>query len=170
MLPPPQILVQPQSCVAVAGQTVSFEVVADSTVSLDYIWYFNRGQIPGATGSSLVLTNVQPEHQGVYTVLVWSQSAGSIVGSTVSQDAFLQVISSPPTLDVENSSGGLEPDGFHFTLRSDPGLFCGLQRSTNLVHWEEFLTVTNLAGQIRLKDPSAVSVPGQFYRAVARLP
>lgn len=170
MLPPPQILAQPQSQLAMAGQTVTFQVVASSTVPLDYLWCFNRGLIPGATGNTLVLTNVQPSHQGTYTVLVWSQSAGSVVGSTVSQDAFLQVISRPPVLEVETPSGGLEPDGFCFTLRSDPGLFCGVQRSTNLATWQEFLTVTNSTGQIRLKDPGALSVPGQYYRAVARLP
>jgi len=170
MLPPPQILAQPQSQLAMAGQTVTFQVVASSTVPLDYLWYFNRGLIPGATGNTLVLTNVQPSHQGTYTVLVWSQSAGSVVGSTLSQDAFLQVLSRPPALEVETPSGGLEPDGFCFTLRSDPGLFCGVQRSTNLATWQEFLTVTNSTGQIRLKDPGALSVPGQYYRAVARLP
>ena len=66
--------------------------------------------------------------------------------------------------------GGLEPDGFHFTLVSDPGLACGLQRSTNLSSWEEFLAVTNVTGELQITDTNAVSTSYRFYRAVGRLP
>jgi hypothetical protein len=73
-------------------------------------------------------------------------------------------------LRTDPGYGGLQPDGFHFTLLSDPGVICGLQSSTNLADWQEFLAVTNSTGSASLLDPAAASAPGRLYRAVARLP
>ncbi len=171
MYPPPQIGAHPQSQLAVAGQTVTFYVGATVSVGgpLDYRWYRNRVQLTVPNSSSLVLSNVQAADAGEYTALVWSSASGSTIGSAVSSNAVLKVISAPPNLLTGNGYGGLDAGGFHFTLQSDPGLNCDLQRSTNLLNWEGFLSVSNATGSVMLTDPDAGGWPFRFYRAVGRL-
>lgn len=169
LYPPPVFLTHPQSQLAVAGQTVTFEAAATATIGapLWYRWYRNKVQI--SVSYSLVLSNVQPADAGNYVVLAWSPAAGSEIYSTVSSNAVLKVIAAQPSLRTGAGYGGLDAEGFHFTLLSDPGLACDLQRSTNLLNWEGFLSVTNAAGEMSLTDPGAASQSGRFYRAVGRL-
>lgn len=171
LYPPPQVLAHPQNQLAVVGQTVTLHVAATTTIGvpLDYRWYHNRGQLAVPSSSSLVLTNVQAADAGDYVALVWSSAAGSIIYSTVSSNAVLKVISTPPRLLTGPGYGGPGPDGFRFTLLSDAGLTCDLQRSTNLLNWEGFMSVTNATGAIQLIDPGAGSQPYRFYRAAGRL-
>lgn len=68
--------------------TATFTVAADGTPCLDYQWYFNdTNAIPGATNSTLTLSNVQPANAGNYSVTV-----SNAFGSVTSPDAALQVI------------------------------------------------------------------------------
>jgi hypothetical protein len=68
---PAHILSQPQSQTTQAGATVSFGVVAQGLAPLSYQWYFNGTTLlPGATTSSLTLTNVQVAQSGIYSVTV----------------------------------------------------------------------------------------------------
>jgi hypothetical protein len=171
MYPPPQILAQPQSQLAIAGQTVRFQVAATVSLGgqLNYRWYHNQAQLAVPDSSSLLLTNVQAADMGTYVALVWSSALGSRVYSTVSSNAVLKVVSAYPILLTGPGYGGLDVTGFHFTLLSDPGLACDLQRSTDLLNWDLFLSVTNATGSILLTDPEGGSQPVRFYRAAGRL-
>jgi hypothetical protein len=60
---------------AVAGDTVSFSLTAVGA-NLTYQWRFNGVAIPGATSSTLTLTNVQPVSDGTYSAVIYN-SAGS---------------------------------------------------------------------------------------------
>ncbi len=67
---------QPTSTVRCAGQNATFSVgVASGSASISYQWSKNGLVIPGATSSSLTLSNVSGSDNGNYTVAI---SAGNI--------------------------------------------------------------------------------------------
>ncbi|MBO0799695.1 MAG: immunoglobulin domain-containing protein, partial [Blastocatellia bacterium] len=82
---------QPQSQLANIGETVTFTVAAHASGgsgSINYQWRKNGADIPGATSSTLTLSNVQPVNTGLYTVLVSSST-----DATLSMPAMLTVTS-----------------------------------------------------------------------------
>ena len=81
---PPQIISQPAAQGSVNGGTVTFTVVAQGPQPLGYQWHFNGVQIPGATDTTLILSNVTPARVGWYTVRVTGPT-----GLTLSQEASL---------------------------------------------------------------------------------
>jgi hypothetical protein len=141
---PPVILTQPQSQAVAAGSTVTFSVVATGTPPLSYQWRFNEAPIPGATSSSLTLTNVQAADAGAYSVEVTNAA-----GAAISDDAVLTV-NTPPTLlpipDRVAHAGELvaftavasDPDsGQTLTFSLDPGAPAGanLNPTNGLFAW-----------------------------------
>jgi len=66
----PSIQTQPQSLTLNAGTTAIFSVTASGTAPLNYQWRFNSSNVLAVTGSSLILSNVQPAQAGNYSVLV----------------------------------------------------------------------------------------------------
>jgi len=83
----PTITQQPQNVKVYAGGRAVFYVQATGATYLSYQWKFNGQEIEGATNATLVITDVQPEQAGDYTVVVTSSA-----GSTESQPATLTVI------------------------------------------------------------------------------
>jgi alpha-tubulin suppressor-like RCC1 family protein/uncharacterized protein YjbI with pentapeptide repeats len=77
---------QPQSQAAFLGQTVSFAVAAQAGQPLSYQWQFNGADLPGATASSLILSNCQYGQSGTYRARLNIAGAG-----TNSADASLAV-------------------------------------------------------------------------------
>lgn len=88
---PPGILVQPQSRTVAAGGSALFAVTASGSPLLNYSWQFDSTPIPGATASSLLLTNLQAEQAGSYSVIVTN-----LFGSVTSSLATLTITSAPP--------------------------------------------------------------------------
>ncbi|HQL80318.1 MAG TPA: PA14 domain-containing protein [Verrucomicrobiota bacterium] len=80
---PPTIVTQPASTVVPAGGTANFSVVASGSTTgfTNYQWQFNGVAIPGATGSSLTLNNVQLANYGAYSVVV-SDGVYSVTSDT----------------------------------------------------------------------------------------
>ena len=91
--PPPNILTQPQSQTVHAGDNVTFSVVVDPLPVPGYQWRRNGQPLAGATSSSLVLSDVQTNHAGWYTVLVTNSHS-----SIISQVAVLTVKPPLPTI------------------------------------------------------------------------
>jgi hypothetical protein len=96
--PPPTITSQPQSRTVNEGANVSFSVTATGAAPLAYQWRFNESTVPGATGATYNLSNVQPDREGDYSVTV-----SNISGVVTSDTAFL-VVNVPPTIGVEPES------------------------------------------------------------------
>jgi Regulator of chromosome condensation (RCC1) repeat/von Willebrand factor type A domain/Putative Ig domain/Immunoglobulin domain len=78
----PVITVQPISQYDAQTGKASFWVMAAGSPPLTYQWQENGTNIIGATGSSLVLTNLSTFEAGVYSVMV-SNSLGSTMSSNV---------------------------------------------------------------------------------------
>ncbi len=87
----PMISAQPQTQSAIFGDTVLFSVAATGTAPLSYQWQVNSNAISGATGSSLVLTNVQSADAGAYSVIV-----SNLAGTATSSSAVLTVLAAAP--------------------------------------------------------------------------
>jgi hypothetical protein len=80
---PPQIIGQPVNRNAAPGEIASFTVVVADASGVSFQWKFNGTNIPGATGDSLLLTNVSVVNAGQYSVVV-SNSAGSVTSASAS--------------------------------------------------------------------------------------
>ncbi len=89
----PSITSSPTSQTVNAGTTVTFAVVASGSPTLTYQWRKDTLAIPGATGSTLTLGNVQSAAIGAYDVVV---SNGS--GSAPSAAALLSVVDVAPSI------------------------------------------------------------------------
>jgi len=85
----PVVLQHPQSVTANPGVLVNFTVTANGTFPLAYQWQFEGAPIPGATTTTLSLTNISLANAGAYWVTV-----SNPVGSTNSDPAVLTV--NPP--------------------------------------------------------------------------
>ncbi len=83
----PSISKHPSGASKNVGESVSFSVTASSTLSKSYQWYKDAAEISGATGSSLNLSNLQPDDAGSYYCVV-SNSCGSVQ----SNSAILEVV------------------------------------------------------------------------------
>ncbi len=87
----PVFISQPVSLVVLAGSAASFTAVAAGTAPISYQWSKNGTPIPGATSSTLTLTNVQTSDDGSYTL-----TASNSVGHVTSNPAQLTVTASIP--------------------------------------------------------------------------
>src|SRR4030095_3826229 len=76
----PVITAQPASATVPRGDTNEFSVFAVNASSFQ--WFVRGAAIPGATGSTLTVANVQPQNVGDYTVNVLSPQ-GRIAESDV---------------------------------------------------------------------------------------
>ena len=87
---PPIITLQPLSQSNRLGSNVVFTVAATGNGPLRYQWQLNGIALPGATNTTLSLTNLTSDHGGAYTVLVTDD-----LGSLVSTVATLTVLVEP---------------------------------------------------------------------------
>ena len=83
---PPSITAQPQDRLAWVGRSASFTGTATGTLPMQYQWRFNGVDVPGATGSTLNLTNLRYQNVGAYSVVV-----SNLDGVAVSSNATLSV-------------------------------------------------------------------------------
>jgi tartrate-resistant acid phosphatase type 5 len=77
----PFILAPPQDQISTLGKTVRFTVQAAGPNPLRYQWQFNSVILPGATNSTLTITNAQWSDEGDYTVAV-SNTSGAVRAAT----------------------------------------------------------------------------------------
>ena len=77
------------------NRSATFSVQAAGSGSLRYQWRFNGTELPGETGSTLVVTNVDLTKDGSYDVLVGDSS-----GAIASPPARLTVLISPTLIRV----------------------------------------------------------------------
>ena len=86
----PQITVQPKPQTVIAGSTVTLSVTVQSESAVTYQWRKGTSDIPGATASSLTLTNVSNADEANYFVVATnavSSISSEIVKVTVNPAA-----------------------------------------------------------------------------------
>ncbi len=95
----PSFTSQPASQIVLTGGTAVFSAVAFGTAPITYQWNKNGAPIPGATSTTLTLTNAQTTNAGSYTL-----TASNNVGGATSSAAILSV---SPVIPVANSAFNL---------------------------------------------------------------
>jgi len=123
----PVITAQPVSQVATYGNTATLTVTVTGTGPFTYQWRRNGTDIPGATGNSLTLNNLDLANSGSYTVVVTSAA-----GSVESQPALLTVA---PRISLSLAGQGLSlswPGSFILQAAADPaGPYADVAGATN---------------------------------------
>jgi alpha-tubulin suppressor-like RCC1 family protein len=79
---PALITTQSPGQITFRGATVTFEVTVEGQSPLNYQWKFSGSDLPGQTNSTLVITNVQFQQAGAYSVVVGS-GLGSVTGTDI---------------------------------------------------------------------------------------
>ncbi len=67
---PPSIVSGSGPQLTVVGSNITYDVIVTNTDNISYQWRLNGTNIVGATNSSLIITNVQTNGAGVYSVVV----------------------------------------------------------------------------------------------------
>jgi hypothetical protein len=96
----PQIVAQPVRQIVEPGGVASFSILLADTRAVTFQWNFNGIEIAGATGDSLLLTNVSAANEGHYAVRV-TNGAGAVTSASAS-------------LMIDGDGDGL-PDSWEFT-------------------------------------------------------
>ena len=92
----PAVTTQPVSVSTTAGQPASFSVVVSGTGPFTYVWSNYSTPVPGGTGATLNLANVQAADVGAYSVYVTNA-----YGVTRSNVGTLSVAAAAPVFTVD---------------------------------------------------------------------
>lgn len=95
----------PASATNGAGSDVTLTVQVEGTPSLCFQWYFAGEQVPGAKFASLTLKNVQPNHTGLYSVMVTNDFGWT------NASAYLAVTAAPPSMLIQPAHQEMVPGG-----------------------------------------------------------
>jgi hypothetical protein len=132
----PPITIQPMSQTNGMGGTATFTTTGTTLGPYSYQWQINGTNIPGATGSSLTVTNLSSTNQGNYTVIVTNQS-GDWWEST---DAVLVVSNVNIGITMQPmSQTAFEPDTVTFAVSA-----VGTHLTYQWQEWDGSSTFTNI--------------------------
>jgi len=158
-LTPPIIASPPGSQAVGAGGSATFTVTAAGSPPFAYQWRRDGTNLPGATGSSFTLANVQPADGGLYDVLVSNPA-----GHAASAPAVLTVAAP----EVQFLSASVLTNGqVQLIFSGLPGQSYLIYASTNLVNWTPISVLAVSGGPLPFIDPEAADYPARFYRACA---
>ncbi len=150
----PLITSQPRNQVGYWGKSIAFNVHALGGPPLAYQWLKNGTPIDGATGPSIVLTNLQMTDAGSYSVVVTNA-----YGSIISSKAYLTM--NPAGVSLALYAG--------VTIDGVPGLTYGIQYTTDLSNtnsWQGAANVTLSVPTMLWFDVQPATPPQRYYRVV----
>ena len=151
----PNITKSPTNGVALAGQSVTFNVTATGTTPLNYQWQFNSVNLPSATNATLTLNNISTGQTGQYRV---------IVSNALGQTNTAASLSVAPTAAATLTSATPQARGqFALTINGVAGYKYAVQVSTNLVDWVSVATNT---APFTFVDSNASHFSQRFYRSL----
>ena len=116
----PLITTQPNSQVVKSGLTVIFRVAAEGAGALRCQWRFNGVDLPGATSTNLVLTNITAAAEGDYAALLTDD-----VGSILSATATLTVLARPVVTQHPTGQSAVVGDTVVWSVTADGTLPMG---------------------------------------------
>jgi O-glycosyl hydrolase len=157
---PPAITRVPQSAKMSAGTTVQLSCSATGDAPLAFQWLFNNLPIPGATSTTLTLTNVQPFHAGQYSVEV-TNTAGLLISLPASLEVTGQgtVPATTPSISANRVGRALQ-----LSFDANVGRSYSWLVSTNTSSWSIAVSFVSVSTQaLWLVQPTALT-PGQYFR------
>ncbi|MDW8310134.1 MAG: immunoglobulin domain-containing protein, partial [Verrucomicrobiales bacterium] len=119
VLEPPRITGQPANQVVVVGRTATFTVRASGTPPLRYQWLADGVPIAGATNATLTLTNVQPDQEGDYVVVVENEALAYGADAAASEPATLTVLIPPRITNHPDSIVAVQGDDVLFSVEAE---------------------------------------------------
>lgn len=154
-LAPPVVLVPPQNLTVPAGGNASLSAIVGGSPPFTYQWVFNGTNLPAATNSTLLLTNLQSTATGDYWVIV-----ANVAGSATSAPPAQVTVVPLWCANAEFKPGA----GFKLTFQGQTGLVGEVLASTSLVDWLVLGRFTNATGVVDFTDPDQ-NHNRRFYRA-----
>src|ERR1041385_9174489 len=145
---PPVITQQPPSLVvAQEGGTALISCLSTGTPAPVYQWQFNGTNIPGATGSQLMLTHVRPEDAGLYRAII-----SNFIGVEITEAAGLQV-----TEPVRLAVLGFANNDLQLQVTGPPGATVRyvLEASSDFQDWTALATNNASSGSTIFLTPVA---------------
>ena len=173
------ITTQPESQVAIAGESLSLSVAVTGSEPIAYQWQFNGIDIGGETQASLNLSNLVPENSGDYAVIV-SNEGGSVTSSgatvevsiapTITQQPQGKEVLAGTPVSFEVTVSGTEPLTYQWELNGTPidgavGRSLSLPDVTVDAAGDYGVTVTNGAGSATSDAATLVVVDGVVITA-----
>jgi hypothetical protein len=157
---PLEFSVQPQALSAFISATAQFTTAyTNGAGPFAFQWQFGNTNLPGATNSSLSLTNVQLNQSGTYSLVV-----GNSYGS-VTNNATLTVM--PLAFNAASTNLVMTANGLLFRLDSVYATnSVRIFASTDLISWLPIFTNPPATGTVLFLDSAATNLPQRFYRAL----
>ena len=103
----PVITAQPQSQILMEGSVLALSVTATGTGPISVQWQFNGTNLPGATQTTLLYTNITTARSGTYQAIV-SNEEGS-VSSDTAQVTVLTLAEAADSIGLSWTTGGNTP-------------------------------------------------------------
>jgi hypothetical protein len=160
----PVILVPPLGLAVASGGSALFLVEALSFTTMSYQWRFNGINIPGATSSIYVRTNISSAHAGNYTVRI-QNAGGAITSAPVALVVLLDTVTNIVSKVVTPLTRGMTSNGFNVVFNGPAGSNFVIQASSDAVNWTSISTNAAPNGTVDFTDPAALNHPFRFYRA-----
>lgn len=168
----PNITTQPKDSFLDPGKGALFSVTVLGTPPLSYRWFHNDALLANATNRMLRLTNVQPNFNGDYVVVV-TDSSGSVTSRVARLKVFVPTPHRFTQLQLDKNEGAT------FTLAGEATAFFArysdlypVEASPNLTDWYPLATLqranTGLA-PLRFSDANASQFTQRFYRTPTNL-
>ncbi len=152
----PVFVVQPGPATTnvIAGNNVTLRALAIGSPGPAYQWKFNGTNIVSATSTNYTIPNVQPGHEGNYTVV-----ASNSYSSTTSSNVFLKYY---PTATTPIHSPLYTNNSFSLKIDNVPRYNYIIQASTNLSDW---ISIYTNVVPFTFTDTTAANYPYRFYRS-----
>ena len=149
----PIIYNQPQHEEGCLAHSATFSVLALGSEPLNYQWLFNFGAMNAQTNRSLVLTNLQRSHEGLYSVVV-SNSYGSVTSAPA------QLLAFDACMDIHMYAGLTiaGQQGSNYVLKYTTDL-----NNTNFATWTRLATNTMGSSNWFYLDMESPFSPKRFY-------
>ncbi len=160
VLLPPTIATQPFGQSATVGQNLAFTVTVNGTSPFAYQWSRNGTPLPGATGSTLTLNNVQTSDAANYTVVITN-----VAGTVTSAAAVLTVTDPLSATPPGFGAGAMTPTGFTFQVCIPIGHRYLILASTNTRDWTQIHSNVALSTNFLFTDSAATNRSLRFYQA-----
>ena len=168
---PPEIVQHPQDLMVPLGGESRLNVVSFGGEPLSYQWRLNGVDVPGATASTLVITNTGYEHQGDYTVVV-SNAFGIAVGGparliidrgTITNRVLLVAITNQWRYNQSGQDLGT-------TWRNTGYVDNEWPQGRGLLAVEDNHAVTPINTQLRLTTPAGSPIITYYFRTTFNMP
>jgi hypothetical protein len=108
----PFIIEHPEPVIAIRDQSAEFSVTVGGTAPFSYQWRFGLANIPGATNRVLLLSNIQSNQAGAYSVLVFNTAGGALSSEAILTVLIPATITQPPTNRTQRVT--INPNGFFY--------------------------------------------------------